>query len=317
MLYFCLLAFTALIGGYFTFQYIALIRAIDRITSDMNDIRQDLTQNQMLHLPLPDRHLRGLLCAFNSLLEEIQKERQNYEKREQRFKKEIENISHDLRTPLTVILGYLKLFKKSGERPFSDNTDFSETLCIVEQKAETLKQLIEQFYDYSRLNAGDYELTLAPVDVSRRLRETLAGNSRLLEQAGLKITAELPDYPLWVAGEEAAFDRIFFNLLQNAARYAKSWLKIEVKEQKETLSLLFTNDTEALSRSDISHLFERFYMQDRSRSRGGTGLGLTIAKALAEEMNGSLLIKLPEDTGNSKEENLIVCFELCLPPYRI
>lgn len=317
MLYFFLLAFTILIGGYFTLQYIALIRAVDKITSDINDIRQDLTQNQMLHLPLPDRHLKGLLCAFNSVLEEIQKERQSYEKREQNFKKEIENISHDLRTPLTVILGYLKLFKKSGEKPFSDNTDFSEALCIVEQKAESLKQLIDQFYDYSRLNAGDYELTLVPVDVSRRLRETLAGNFRLLEQAGLQVRAELPDCPVWAAGEEAAFDRIFFNLLQNAARYAKSWLKIEVKEQKETLSILFTNDTETLSHSDISRLFERFYMQDSSRSQGGTGLGLTIAKALAEEMNGSLHAKLPENTGNFEDEKLIVCFELCLPPYRI
>lgn len=108
-----LLFITVIIGGYFIFRYVSLIGAIEKIIGDLEEIQHDLTQNQMLHLPIPNRHLRKLLCVFNSTLEEIQKERQKYEKREKEFQRQIENISHDLRTPLTVILGYLKLFKKS------------------------------------------------------------------------------------------------------------------------------------------------------------------------------------------------------------
>lgn len=242
----------------------------------------------MLHLPIPNRHFRNLLCEFNSALEEIQKERQNYEKREKEFQKQIENISHDLRTPLTVILGYLNLFRKSHKEQLSQNKELEETINIMERKAEMMKSLAEQFYNYSRFNGAEDEL--------------------LLEQAQLKVDIHIPNRPIWVWGEASALERIFLNLFQNAGRYADTLLQIAIEEQEGEVSVSFTNDTRILSEEDIPHLFDRFYMQDDSRNQGGTGLGLTVAKSLAERMGAALTVKMTDK--DSKQNRCILCFEM-------
>lgn len=311
MLYLILFVTLAVTGGYFAFRYFSLIFAIKKITKDTCEIQRDLTQNQMLCLPLPNKHLKNMLSAFNSVLEEIQKERQGYESREKEFQKQIENISHDLRTPLTVILGYLKLFRKTEYNKVPRNTELLETLNIIQLKAEAMNSLVTQFYDYSRITTGDFRLLISSVDISRTLRESLTGNYQILEQAHLRLNLDIPDCPVWGLGEKSALERIFFNLVQNAGRYAHSYLRVSLEEKEGEISVSFANDTLILTEEEIPHVFERFYMQDGSRSQGGTGLGLTVAKSLAEEMNASLCVKVIDKP--SKEKPLSICFELKIP----
>lgn len=312
MLYFILFIIALIIGGYFAFRYISLIYAMSKIRKDIDAIQRDLTQNQMIHLPIPNHHLERMLCSFNITLEEIRKERQRYEKREREFQRQIENISHDLRTPLTVILGYLKLIKKSQPVQIAKDKELSDTIEIVEQKAEVMKNLVSQFYDYSRLNAGDYELLLNNVDISRILRESLMGNYQVLDQAHLDIDVDIPDHPVWVLGDEPALERVFLNLFQNVGRYADTFFRIAVKEQKNGVSILFINDTRMLSEDDIPHLFERFYIQDDARSQGGTGLGLTVAKSLVEEMHGTLEVNILEHANKKDSKKEVICFAMWL-----
>lgn len=308
MLYFILV----IIGGYFAVRYLSILYAFREITKDIREIQKDITQNQILHLPIPNRDLEKVLCSFNDTLEEIRKERLKYEKREKEFQKQIENISHDLRTPLTVILGYLKLMKKADIKLNMDK-ELAEALEIIEHKAETMKILVTQFYDFSRLNAGDYGLTLNNVDISRTLRESLMGNYQVLEQSHLAIEVNIPEHPIWVIGDDSAIERIFLNLLQNASRYAYSFLSISIKEDEEKVSILFINDTNMLSEDDIPRLFDRFYMQDSSRNQGGTGLGLTVAKSLAEEMEGILEVSIVDkESLNSEKDKFTICFQLCV-----
>ena len=307
-----ILIIIAVIGIYFVFRYVSLLYAFRKMTKEMQEIREDLTQNQMLHLPVPNRHLAKVMSEVNSTLEEIQKERQKYEKREKEFQKQIENISHDLRTPLTVILGYLKFVK--NKKYLTQDEELKETLEIIEHKAETMKSLVTQFYEFSRLNAGDYKLKLDNVDISRILRESLVGNYQFLEQSNLKVDIDIPEHPIWVIGEEAGLERIFLNLMQNAGRYADTCLNIMVKEEEEKVTISFTNDTTRLSEEEASHLFDRFYMQDSSRNQEGTGLGLTVAKSLTEEMGGTLEVHMDvPDLSEIESDKSIVSFELCMP----
>ncbi|MBU3178085.1 HAMP domain-containing histidine kinase [Clostridium estertheticum] len=302
----------AIIGGYFAFRYLSILYAFREITKDIREIQKDLTQNQILHLPIPNRDLEKVLCSFNYTLDEIRKERQNYEKREKGFQKQIENISHDLRTPLTVILGYLKLIKKT-DKELNMDKELAEALEIIEHKAETMKILVAQFYDFSRLNAGDFGLTLNNVDISRTLKESLMGNYQILERSHLAIEVNIPEHPIWVMAEDSALVRIFLNLLQNAGRYADSFLRISMKEDDENVLISFINDTNMLSEDDIPHLFNRFYMQDSSRNQGGTGLGLTVAKLLAEEMGGILEVSIVDkESLNSEKYKFTICFKLCI-----
>ncbi|MBU3173611.1 sensor histidine kinase [Clostridium estertheticum] len=302
----------AIIGGYFAFRYLSILYAFREITKDIREIQKDLTQNQILHLPIPNRDLEKVLCSFNYTLEGIRKERHNYEKREKGFQKQIENISHDLRTPLTVILGYLKLIKKT-DKELNMDKELAEALEIIENKAETMKILVAQFYDFSRLNAGDFGLTLNNVDISRTLKESLMGNYQILERSHLAIEVNIPEHPIWVMAEDSALVRIFLNLLQNAGRYADSFLRISMKEDDENVLISFINDTNMLSEDDIPHLFNRFYMQDSSRNQGGTGLGLTVAKLLAEEMGGILEVSIVDkESLNSEKYKFTICFKLCI-----
>lgn len=307
-----ILIIIAVIGIYFAFRYVSLLYAFRKMIKEMQEIREDLTQNQMLHLPVPNRHLAAVMSEFNNTLEEIQKERQKYEKREKEFQKQIENISHDLRTPLTVILGYLKFVK--NRKYLEQNEELKETLKIIEHKAETMKSLVTQFYEFSRLNAGDYKLKLNNVDISRILRESLVGNYQFLEQSDLKVDIDIPEHPIWVIGEEAGLERIFLNLMQNAGRYADTSLNIMVKETEKNVTISFINDTTRLSEEEAYHLFDRFYMQDSSRNQEGTGLGLTVAKSLAEEMGGTLEVHMDvPDLSEIDSDKSIVSFELCMP----
>ena len=305
-----LLFLALIIGGFFAFRYFSLLYAMKKLEEEIREIQQDLTQNQMLHLPVPSPALGRLLNSFNKVLEEIREERISYEQREKEFQKQIENISHDLRTPLTVILGYLRILKKYPQAGLAKDSELADTLRILEQKAERMNTLVNQFYDYSRLCAGDFKMEMEKTDLSRVLRESLMENFRILEEAHLKVEADIPSHPLWIMGNQSALERIFLNMFQNGGRYAETVFQIAVKEEKQEVSISFTNDTKKLSPEDLPRLFDRFYIQDSSRSQGGTGLGLTVARSLAEEMGGTLEVSVPEIPEKEEIQNLIVCFEL-------
>ncbi len=301
-----------IIGGYFALRYFLIKHALREVNEELQDIYKDMAQNQILHLPMPDRDLERLMLSMNAALEEVRKERQSYEKREKEFQEQIENISHDLRTPLTVILGYIRLMKKS-KRERDLGQDQIESLEIIERKARSMEKLVTQFYAYSRLRAQDCQLIIHEVDVCRILRESIIDNYQILEKAQLKVDSRLPEHPVMVQAEASALERIFSNLFQNAGRYADSFLDIQIKESGEKTLITLVNDTDKISEEEISHLFDRFYVQDDARNQDGTGLGLTVARSLAEAMDGTLTAEIvKEQQRKNGVKNVIICFNLSL-----
>lgn len=301
-----LLTLVLVLAAYFAFRFYLLKKALKETSEQLQVIQKDLKQNQVLHLPLPDHDLEALMSSINCTLDAIRSERKDYAKRESEFQAEIEAISHDLRTPLTVILGYLGFLQKQR---LSLTADQKEMLDIIERKARSMEILISQFYDYSRLNANDYEIKIEEIDVGRTLREVFAENCMMLEKAVLQVKTDFPNHPVWVEGETTALERIFSNLFQNAGRYANHFLNISIQENGTSVQIIFENDTLKTNADNIPHLFDRFYMADISRNKGGTGLGLTIAKCLAEEMAGSLTADLINGEG---KETPRLRFTLCL-----
>ena len=286
------------IAVYFATRFFLLKKAMKEANREFQDILKDIQQNQILHMAMPDKEL------VNQALEQIRTERQEYEKRERAFQSEIENISHDLRTPLTVILGYLKLMKGQKE------TDI-EMVETIERKAKTMQRLVTDFYDLSRLSARDYEVEIKETDVGRILRESLMDSYHILEKRALELEAEIPEHIIEVLGDASALERIFLNLIQNAGRYAQSFLHVFVREQKQQVWICFENDAFNVTEADVEHLFERFYRKDRARTQEGTGLGLTVAKQLAEAMEAKLTAELiREHQGNGKEEGQMLRFTL-------
>lgn len=276
---FCIISVAA--AGYFGVRLFALKRAVRAADEELRSITKEISSNRRMKFAVPDQDLEGFLNTLNGALEELWQERVAYERKEREFMQQIENISHDLRTPLTSILGYLELMDPealgSGEK---------EAVEVIRRKAVTLKKLIGEFYDLTRLEAGDYQAKPERMDVNRFVRECTAGFYESLTKAGISVEMDLPEKPVFIIADEAALDRVISNLVQNAVRYADSTLEIKITESGSLVRILFKNDTRHLSEKDVLYLFDRFYQKEGARNQEGTGLGLTIAKYLTEEMGG-------------------------------
>lgn len=255
----------------------------------LREINEKLEENRIVRFSAPNKELEELLVEINNSLQGIRQERIVYAKREKEFKQQIENISHDLRTPLTSMIGYLKIMDVSNL-----NEEEKEDLQTVLKKAERLQELISQFYDFSRLTAQDYPLELSAVDATKVLREVMADAYSELSARNLEVTVDLPERAVWIEGNANALQRVFQNLLQNAGRYAVKELAVSVCEEAERVFICFKNDTKDLYEQEVERLFERFYTVDKSRSNGSTGLGLTIAKEFVEKMGGSIEAELED-----------------------
>ena len=280
-----------------------LKRSLRHTADQLWEIERDVANNRILKMELPDKDVEYLLSAINQVLTDVRQERNLYAQREREFQSQIEAISHDLRTPLTVVLGYLRLLQKEVDCLPEHRQESSRMLDTALRKAQGMQQLIGQFYDYSRLNAGDFKMALQPVDAGRVLREVFADYCVLLEQANLEAEADIPDCPVWVEVNKEGLERIFVNLLQNIVRYAHSWVKVGLKQEKSRVVIQFENDNESLCQQDMDYLFQRFYMKDKARSGAGSGLGLTIVKSLAQQMGGDLQASLQEgDTCQTGQE---------------
>ncbi|MCI8697734.1 MAG: HAMP domain-containing histidine kinase [Oscillospiraceae bacterium] len=236
-----------------------------------------------LALPCPSAGAEELLVCLNQLLELRQEERAAYRRKEQELRRQIANVSHDLRTPLTSILGYLQLLEGDGLSPEKK----AEYLAVVEGRARTLQVFIATFYDLSRIEGGELPLEREKVDLGRALSDQLAASYEQIEEAGLDMEVDLaPDLPpVWA--DSGAVTRIFSNLLTNALRHGKDALSIRLYREGNGVVSAFSNRAEDLTAEDASHVFERFYTADKMRTGQSTGLGLAIVKALAERMGHS------------------------------
>lgn len=302
-----LLAILFFIAVYFSYRLFSLKKAIKKAAGELSDISEDLEQNRVLKLRTPDSDLEKLLESINRNLIAIRRESLNYAKKERQLREQIENISHDLRTPLTSILGYLKMLDTANM-----SAEDLEYLDIALRKSHTLQNLVSQFYELSRITSQDFHLQLVPVDAARILKETCLDHYGLFEKQQLDISMDIPDTSAVILGDDESLKRIFSNLLQNTVRYARSELHVQMIKQQDNkqVEFLFTNDIfPEIEAEDPSRLFDRFYMQEESRGRGGTGLGLTISKNLVEHMNGTIEASY-SDKGEKRVLTFIIHFSL-------
>ena len=263
-------------------------RALRRAARDLREARTH--PGARLRLYAPDRELEELLAQINGLLEDKERETRALRRREESLRRQIANVSHDLRTPLTSILGYLQLLGRPNLPP----EEFRHYLDIVESRARVLQDLITSFYDLSRIEGGEYPLELQSVDLRRALEPLLAGFYEDFERAGFQVSVELAERLPPVSADPGAVTRILTNLIGNALKHGSKTLAIRLYQEEQELVTAFSNDAPGLTQEDLPRVFERFYTADQMRTGQNTGLGLAIVKALAEQMGHSAFAGLSD-----------------------
>ena len=228
----------------------------------------------------PNRSAEELVAAVNRLLEGRQADEAAFRAREGELRRQIANISHDLRTPLTSILGYLQLL----EDPNLDEAERASYLQVVQGRARALQDLITSFYDLSRLEGGEFPLTREPVDLRQSLSGLLAAFYSDLTEAGLDVQVDLEEGLPPVQADPGAVLRIFTNLIRNALDHGAGRLEVGLHRAGSEVVSTFTNDAPGMDQADVDHVFDRFYTADKMRTGRNTGLGLAIVKTLALQM---------------------------------
>lgn len=285
-----------LAGGaalFFLIRWLLCRRNLKEAEMAIRQIRAGQTGNR-LRLSAPDSRLEKLLAEINLLLDDCQKRELAHKQAEQQRRDEIANISHDLRTPLTSVIGYLQLMEQPGCTP----EERAEYLSVCQSRAASLQTLLTGFYDLSRLEAGGYPLELQSVEPAGILYQLAADYYMDFMEAGMEPVLEIPEILPPILADPAAVSRVFQNLIQNTLRHGQSGsrLVIRSRQQDGLLFLSFSNVAPDLSQQDCARLFDRFYTADKMRTGKGTGLGLAIVRALCRKMDASVTASLRDQT---------------------
>ena len=238
----------------------------------------DNETNILIDIPSRDRHVCMLVGAINKELRILRKQRNQYLNGDRELKDAITNISHDLRTPLTAISGYLELLKAESE---SENV--RRYLSIISERTETMKTLTEELFRYSVIASTGDLLTLEPVNINGVLEEAVAAQYAALCRVGITPDIRMPDNVVMRNLNRDALSRVFSNLITNAVRYSDGDLSIELLDDG---MIFFKNTASKLNEVQVGKLFDRFYTVESANH--STGLGLSIAKVLVEQMGGQI-----------------------------
>ncbi|MDF2845378.1 MAG: phoR2 [Herbinix sp.] len=268
-----------------------LYRSVKAAVKQMSLIEQLPEENQQIKDIPFDKNLELLLKKINELYLARQEERIAYQRREIQIRREIENISHDLRTPLTSILGYVDLIQNDD----LEENEKEEYLQIIKKRAKVLQGFIQDFYELSRIEGEDYPLKLEAVTVQTILAETAVAYFNEFEKKNIQVNLELMEQKTDLIADKIQLNRIFNNLIQNALKYSSEIFTIKQIDGNKECILRFQNDKGNLSERELELIFDRFYSGDSSRNNHSTGLGLTITKILVEKMKGSINAYLEEE----------------------
>ncbi|SHH35589.1 His Kinase A (phospho-acceptor) domain-containing protein [Clostridium collagenovorans DSM 3089] len=245
------------------------------------------------------------LCeSINNMSVELRK-KIDHEKNIENAKNElITNVSHDLRTPLTSVIGYVDLLKKNG---FEDKKVFDDYISIIDERTKNLNRLINELFEYTKLNNNDIKLNYSNVEIGSLVEQLVGEYIPILNKDGLEVERCIENKDIFIDIDVEKIVRVLENLLINAKKYSVKNTMISVKLFSENDSVIISigNKTQNICEEDLEKLFERFYKRDKSRNnQDSSGLGLSIVKRIMELHNGDITVGLKED---------IIEFKLILP----
>ncbi|PIH04653.1 sensor histidine kinase [Clostridium combesii] len=262
-------------------------RQIRDITGQIKEFKERKT-NRKINTEIADKDIEELACEVNEYLELYKRNEEEKIVFENTLKQGIANMSHDLRTPLTSIIGYLKLLE-------NDEIDKKEALDILKNKTNKLNILINDFFQLASIESEDYELDMIKVNLTNIVRDEILSLYEAFQDKGLKPKINILDKPIFIMSDKDSLERIIDNLLSNTLKYAEKDIEINLEESNDKVILKISNICTSIDEKDVLYMFDRFYMADKVRKGQGTGLGLSIVKSLMEKMDGIITSKFEQN----------------------
>ena len=256
---------------------IALMRrAAEEIRRGLDE-RLEMDTNTLLSVSSQDKAMRLLAAGLNRQLRLLRQQRQRYQQGDQALKEAVAGMSHDLRTPLTAICGYLDLLEGEGL-----GGDAARYLALIRSRTNHLRELTEEFFQYAVSISGKAP-EMDEVRLDRALEESLAAWYAVLSAQGIAPEVSLPDAPVVRRLDAAALSRVLGNILSNAVKYSAGDLAVSLDSAG---TLTFSNSAPGMTQVLAQQLFDRYFTLETGRH--AAGLGLSIARQLTEQLGGTI-----------------------------
>ena len=265
---------------------LCLLKKSAREITDAFSDRLQTDTNTLIDISSRDKDMRRLADNINQQLRILRKEHMQYQQGNTELKTAITNISHDLRTPLTAICGYLYRIEQT-----EDPTMIREQLERISERTEAMKQLTEELFRYSVLVSEDQSEEMEEVFINQVLEDSIMAHYGALTQNGIIPDVEITEAKIIRTASKNYLSRVFANLLNNAMKYSDGDLRIRLSDTGE---ITFSNTAKGLSAVETEQLFDRFYTVETAHH--STGLGLSIARTLVERMGGTITADYSHDT---------------------
>lgn len=272
-----------------TIQYLRYRRQIRNICRQMSFMEKQET-NRMITTDCSGKEILELAEHINYLNDLRKHQVREYKLKDERLKEAITNLSHDIRTPLTSLNGYFQLMQDSDNEAERDHYG-----KIIEGRIDSLQNLLEELFTYTKLQNDSYELDMEKVNITRIVCENFFSFYEEFKTRNITPRVQVDDSAAWVMCNQTAVGRIIHNIIKNALSHGKDEIELQIKQENEKFIFICKNKVENPEEIDMNQVFTRFYRADSARRGVSTGLGLAIAKELTECMKGEITAELERD----------------------
>ena len=268
-------------------QIVEMTEALADI-KDGNGNRRILSKTNEIVAPLA-YEMNDIIVSYEDKLAALRQTEENN-------KQLMTSLSHDVRTPLTTLIGYLDAAHK-GIVTGKDKDDYIET---ARRKAHDLKEYIDVLFDWFKLNSDEFVIAMDKVETVELTRNILIDWIPVFEDKQIDYSIDIPEQPFWVKFDSDAYMRILNNLIQNVISHSHAdKIGISLSKQHKNIKILVMDNGIGIEKEDLKHIFERLYKCDKGRSEKGSGLGLSIVHQLVEKMNGTITVESVEGEGTT------------------
>jgi signal transduction histidine kinase len=263
---------------------------IKKMTKQLEEIIENFGTNEVVRTNTHNKNLARFAAKINQLIHLFKQDQQHNHTREMNLKREITNISHDLRTPLTSIKGFSELLSN----PSLTEAEKDEYLAVVQKKIDNLTNVVDLFYELSQLDSLDKKMVMEKNFLDQIVVEAMLTFYGEFEKKQLQV--QIDEHAVSpILADKKATDRIVANIIQNALAYSKSTVTIDLIEDNEYIRLRVTNDVETFNVAELQRIFDRTFRMDSSRTGEQLGLGLHIVQQLIEKQGGNAVADVTGD----------------------